>query len=352
MGQSTHPRENLPPPPENGSAPALIDAFLEYKLLSEGRSPRTIERYGLALRRLQAFLGCRSPLSASSDDLLLFCGKWLFDAGVRDPVSRKPAVAAVREFYKWMHERGWLRADPSRRVPHPKFGRRLPRVMTLAQAEALMFQPDYSTFEGLRDATMIAILLGTGMRVSPLVGLNESSILEITVDRRPRLALRIVSKGGKEGQKPLPEQAALLLRLYLDHPMLQSVDRTLPDGDKVLFISTRNSHCPKHEWHGEKRRLNRHSVHGMIERYGRRAGLPDDVTHPHAIRHLFGTELAEDDTPLDQIADQLDHSKVDTSAIYIHLAMAKKTKLVDKSSPLQKINTPASSLLAQLGRRS
>lgn len=319
--------------------------------MSEGRSARTVERYALALRRLAAYMGNRSLLSATGDDLLFFAGKWLFEQGVRDPVSRKPAVAAVREFYKWIHLRGWRDDDPGRRVPHPKFGRRLPAVMTLAQAEALMFMPDYSTFEGLRDATMMAILLGTGLRVSALTSLNESSILDIVVDKKPRLALRVLTKGGKESQKPLPEQAALLLRLYLEHPTMHAVDRSLPDGDKVLFISTRNSHCPKHEWHGEKRRMNRHSVHGMIERYGRRAGLPPNVTHPHAIRHLFGTELAEDDTNLKEIAEHLDHSKTETSAVYIHLAMRKKTATIDKSSALNKIKTPVSSLLEQLGRR-
>lgn len=338
----------MPPLPGNGSAAAMIEAFLEFKQVSEGRAQRTVERYALALDRLAKFMGERSLMSATADELLLFSGKWLFEQGVRDPVSRKPAVAAVREFYKWIHKVGWRADDPGRRVPHPKAGRRLPAVMTLAQAEALMFMPDYSTFEGLRDATMMAILLGTGLRVSALTGLNESSVLDIVVDKKPRLALRVVSKGGKESQKPLPEQAALLLRLYLDHPTLQAVDRTLPDGDKVLFISTRNSHCPKHEWHGERRRMNRHSVHGMIERYGRRAGLPATVTHPHAIRHLFGTELAEDGVNLKEMADLLDHSKTTTTEIYIHLAMRKMTATVDKSSALNKIKTPVSSLLAQI----
>lgn len=351
MSESPHPREKMPPLPGNGSDEALIEAFFEFKQLAEGRSERTVERYRLALLRLVTFMAGRRLLSASGDDLVLFAGKWLFEHGVRDPVSRRPAVAAVREFYKWIQRRGWRQDDPGRSVPHPKAGRRLPAVMTLAQAESLMFTPDYSTFEGLRDATMISILLGTGLRVSALTGLNESSVLEIEIDKKPRLALRTVSKGSKESMKPLPVQASLLLRMYMDHPTLQAVDRALPDGDKVLFISTVNRHCPPHEWHGERRRMNRYSVHGMIERHGRRAGLPDDVTHPHAIRHLFGTELAEDGVNLKEIAEHLDHAKTETTAVYIHLAMRKRAATIDKSAALNKIRTPVSSLLAQFSKR-
>lgn len=347
-GQSTNPREKMPPPSPGRSADDLIFEFSEFKQLNQGRSVRTVERYGLALRRLAKFLGDRSLLSATSDDLTLFSGKWLFDQGVRDPVTRKPAIAAVREFFKWAHLRGYIADDPGRAVPHPKFGRRLPRVMSLAQAQALMFVPDYSTFEGLRDATMIALLLGCGLRVSGLVGMNESNVIPATIAGRPRLVIRTREKGDKERQQPIPEQADLLLRLYLDHPLLKTIDRALPDGDLVLFISTKNSHCPKHEWHGEKRRINRHSVHRIVERYGKRAGLPADVTHPHAMRHLFGTELAEDDVPSNTAANLMGHADPKTTAIYQSLAMRKLTQTVDKSNPLGKITTPVSSLLAQL----
>lgn len=346
--ESPHPPEKMRPPSRGSSATALIEAFLEFKQMNEGRSIRTAERYSLALRRLVKFMGERPLLSASTDDLTAFSGKWLFDQGVKDPVSRKPCVAAVREFFKWARRSHLVDDDPGKGVPHPKFGRRLPRVMSLGQAESLMYAPDYSTFEGLRDATMIALLLGCGLRVSGLVGMNESNLSFTTIGGRPRMILKTLEKGDKERQQPVPEQADLLLRLYLDHPMLKEIDRTLPNGDLVLFVSTRNSHCPKHEWHGEKRRMNRHSVFRMVFRYGKRAGLPPEVTHPHAMRHLFGTELAEDDVPTVTAANLLGHADPKNTAIYQHLAMRKLASTVDKSNPLSKIKTPVSSLLNQL----
>lgn len=351
MSRTTHPRVFMPPPPPNAAGDALIDEFLEFKQISQGRSHRTVERYDLALRRLGMFLNGRPLESATSDDLILFAGKWLFEQGLKDPVSRKPCVAAVREFYKWLKGAGRIASDPARSVPHPKVGRRLPRVMSLGQAEALMYAPDYSTFEGLRDATMIALLLGCGLRVSGLVGLNEGNLFFDTIGGRPRMILKTIEKGDKERQQPVPEQADLLLRLYMDHPTMKDIDRALPNGDKVLFISTQNSHCPPHEWHGEKRRLRRHAVYRMVVRYGLRAGLPIAVTHPHALRHLFGTELAEDDVPTVTASNLMGHEDPKSTKVYQHLAMRKLTATVDKSNPLGKIKTPVSSLLDQLSPR-
>ncbi|MCK9540198.1 MULTISPECIES: tyrosine-type recombinase/integrase [Pseudomonadota] len=328
-----------------------IAEFIEWKQINRGRSPRTAQVYGLALSRLGQFLGEQDHLSATHDQLVIFTGKWLYDRGLRDPLSRKTHVSAVREFYKWLASRGLVRGNPAEHVAHARIGRRLPRVMTLTHAEQLMWAPDYSTFEGVRDAAMIALLMGCGLRVSGLVGLNESNVQPAVVDGEQRLTLRTVEKGGKERQVPIPTQADLLLRLYMQHPGLADIDRTLPSGDKVLFVSTRNTSVPAHEYIGEARRLRRKGVLRMIQTYGRRIGLPPEVSHPHALRHMFGTELAEDDVPTVTAANLMGHSDPKNTAIYQHLAMRKLTRTLDKANPLAKMKTPVSDLLNAINKR-
>jgi hypothetical protein len=65
---------------------------------------------------------------------------------------------------------------------------------------------------------------------------------------------------------------------------------------------------------GEKRRLTRKAVHDMIQRYGKRHGIPDDELHPHAFRHRFGTELAEGDVSLVNIQDLMGHADPKSTA--------------------------------------
>lgn len=327
-----------------------IEQFLSFKRHNRGRSERTVDVYRLALVRLSEFLveSGREWSAVSHDELLLFTGIWLHRKGLKDPISRRPMVAAVREFYSWAAKGGLMANSPAVGIPYPSAGRKLPRVLTLSSAEKLMWAPDFSTFEGVRDSAMLGILVGCGLRVSGLVGLNQGAIINEVVDDQPRLLLQVTEKGNRQRRMPVPEQAALLLRLYLEHPALKEVDRALPDGDQVLFISMRNRMVSEHEYRGEKRRLNRRAVRLMIQKYGQQQGIPEDQLHPHALRHLYGTELREGDIDLITRQRLMGHADPKTTEIYDHLALRKVTRDVDKANPLAKIRTPASDLLKQL----
>lgn len=327
-----------------------MEAFLTFKTVNKGRSEYTAQVYRRGLRRLEAFLleSGRPWPEATHEDLVLFTGLWLHRLGLRDPISRRTHVAAVREFYKWCFQRGLVAGWAAEHVPYPEIGRRIPAVMSLASAEKLMWAPDFNTFEGVRDAAILAVLIGCGPRVSGIVGLNESNVLRVEVDGRPRLALKVTEKGKKERLLPVPEQAALLLGIYLEHPALAEIDRTLPDGDKVLFVNLNNRMVPAHEYRGEHRRLRRRSILDMVKRHGRAAGIPEAQMHPHAMRHLFGTELVEEDTNMLTVQMLLGHADPKTSEIYTHTAMRKLSRVIDKASPLAKMKTPASELLSRL----
>ena len=220
--------------------------------------------------------------------------------------------------------------------------------MNLDHAERIMWSPNFATFEGVRDAAMLALLIGCGLRVSGLCGLNQSNIVPIEVEGAHRLAVKTREKGNKERLIPIPIEADLLLRAYMAHPDLEEIPRELKNGDRVLFVTTRNRKCPAHEYYGEKRRFGRQGVNVMILRHGKRAQIPTDQLHPHALRHLFGAELAEDDVDILLRQLLLDHATADSAAIYSHLAIRKLTRTTDKANPLAKMRTPASQLLEQL----
>lgn len=328
----------------------LVDQFLTFMELNKGRSARLREVYRLHLARLDEFMGGlgRSPLQATGDDLLAFTGAYLFKLGLRDPVSRRPAVSAVRGFFKWANGKRLVRSNPADDLPQPKVGRKIPVAMTLVDAERLMYAPDFSTFVGVRDAAMLSLLAGCGLRASGLAGLNESDLIHDQIGGRQRMVLRTREKGDKERLMPVPEQAALMLRLYLDHPELEAVDRLLPDGDRVLFVTTARRNVEPHEYRGEARRFCRKGVFDLVQRNGRKAGLSAAVAHPHALRHTFGTELAESDVPTVTSQKLLGHADPKSTEIYQQLAMRKLVEVMDRANPLAKISTPAGDLLRQL----
>ena len=146
----------------------------------------------------------------------------------------------------------------------------------------------------------------------------------------------------------MPREADLLLRIYLEHPDMQGIDRSLPDGDKVLFVSTGNRKCPEHEYFGERRRLTQRGIYGIIQRHGLKAGIPISQLHPHAMRHLYGTELAESDVNERSHQQLMGHSDPRSTQVYVHLATKKLTGDVDRANPLAKIKTPVTDLLGKL----
>jgi site-specific recombinase XerD len=329
-----------------------IAAYLEHLQASRGRLPRTAEAYGLALSRLREFLGPeRSVLSATPIEVETFAGVWLHKRGVVAR-SRKPYVSALRGFFRWAQSRGLAQVNAASELAQPKTGRPLPHVLSLASAEKLMWAPDLATFVGIRDAAMLALLIGCGLRVTGLVSLDEEDLQPLQIDGKPRLQLRVTEKGGRERLLPVPREAEMLLRVYLQHEDLAGYDRLVTDRSgrarRVLFVATQRGACPPDQWRGDRLRLRRQAVWRMIQRHGQRAGVPAEERHPHAFRHLFGTELAEDEVDVITRQGLMGHVDSKSTAIYTDLAVRRRMAVVDKAAPLAKLTTPVSELLKRL----
>ena len=326
----------------------VFEDFLLYKAHADGLSNRSIKAYGDILARFEAWLDGKHPADVGRDELLVFTGPYLHKQGLK-PISRRPYVACMRELYVWLAKvRHEMETNPAEEIGYPLTGRRLPRFLSLENAEKLLWAPDLDTFAGIRDSAMFAVLIGCGLRVSGICALNDSNLITHIVKNEPRLAIRAIEKGDKERILPMPREADLLLRIYLEHPDMQGIDRSLPDGDKVLFVSTGNRKCPEHEYFGERRRLTQRGIYGIIQRHGLKAGIPISQLHPHAMRHLYGTELAESDVNERSHQQLMGHSDPRSTQVYVHLATKKLTGDVDRANPLAKIKTPVTDLLGKL----
>jgi len=332
----------------------LLDRWCEMKRHNQGRSEYTVYAYRLYLLRLRAYLQGKGMdwLSADAATIEYFAGPFLHEQKMR-PISRCVPIAAIRGFYTWLTQKKLIDDNPAQCLSQPKAGRRLPRPMQFSNAEKLLLAPGLGTFMACRDTAIIAVLIGSGCRVSGLTRLNERDLIWTqNAAGTERLVIRLTEKGKQERMVPIPMEASLLVRAYLGHPELQTIDRTLPNGDQVLFVSLFNRRVPPHEYHGEQRRLTAWSIHDLIRRYGLRCGLPVDECHPHALRHLYGTELAEHDVDLLQRQALLGHVRPETTEVYTRLAMRKLTAVVERSNPMVRMKSnPAHALAERLRGR-
>ena len=331
----------------------LIERWLEVMEHNKGRSEVTIKTYRGHLRRLRQYLAVQdlTLLSATPEALEDFAGRYQHEQGVR-PISRKVPVTAIRGFYAWLAEKHVLDDNPAACLPTPRVALPLPRTLSLDHAQRLLMTPGIKTFVGLRDTAILAVLIGTGCRASGIRNLNEGDLIWTHTSKgTERLTIRFQEKGKKQRLVPVPLECSLLIRAYLGHPKLDEMDRTVEGGDRVLFAITNNPTVPAHQFFGEKRRMHKDAVRRLIQDYGQQANLPMALCHPHAIRHLYGTELAESEVDLLVRQVLMGHAKPETTEVYTHLAQRKLMQTVDRANPLGKMADGPGHALANIMRR-
>ena len=226
-------------------------------------------------------------------------------------------LASLRSFFRFLIARGlvpassvWNRGSVSMRGLVPKVAKRLPQVLYHHEAEALVEQaPNSASGEraeplGFRDAALLELLYGSGLRLSEAVGLDLAS-LDV-----PRRTARVVGKGNKERSVPLSRPCAKALGRYLEkgRPHLESGRRS-----QALFLNRYGG------------RLSGRTVELLVKRYALRAGLVHDV-HTHTLRHSFATHMLDGGADLRVVQELLGHATPATTQVYTHVSPAQARK--------------------------
>jgi len=182
--------------------------YLDYLVVEKGLSPNTVAAYRADLRRLQRVLGPRRKLEqARAEDLTKVLRQMRVEG--RAPRSVARWIVAVRRFFSHLVAEGELAEDPSANLDSPRIWRSLPKVLSFPEVEALLAAPDRGSPAGLRDAAMLEVLYATGLRVSELIRLRLG---DLHLDAG---YVRCWGKGSKERVVPLGSEADAALQSYL-----------------------------------------------------------------------------------------------------------------------------------------
>jgi integrase/recombinase XerD len=288
----------------------LIDAFCDQLWLQDGLAASSLSSYRRDLTAWSAWLGTRGILAADRGDV----EGWLADQfrakAKATSVARR--LSALRRFYRLQLERATVREDPTARVRSPKQPRRLPKLLSEAQVEALLAAPATATTLGLRDRAMLETLYATGLRVSELVSLR---LTQVSVDSG---VVRVVGKGSKERLVPLGDEAVEWLQRYSKEA------RPALAGDaksECVFLTTR--HTP----------LTRQAFWALIKRYAIKSAIAPAALSPHVLRHAFATHLLNHGADLRVVQLLLGHADITTTTIYTHVARERLKQLHAQHHP-------------------
>jgi integrase/recombinase XerD len=283
-----------------------VEGFLA--LLAARRAARTVEAYRSDLAKLSARLG-HSPSAATTAELELWVAEMRADGLAATTISRR--VAAVRSFFRHQQLLGARADNPAAELDLPKRTRTLPRTLSPAEAERLIDAAVGTTPRSLRDAALVELLYGAGLRVSEAVGLEKSGI-----DLEQRL-VRCIGKGNKERVVPVGRAAVEALRRYLSRGRPYLDTRHRPE----LFLNAKGGP------------LTRAGAFLILRKLADRAGLEPARVHPHLLRHSFATHLLEGGADLRSVQELLGHADLATTELYTHVSDSRRRELYFLAHP-------------------
>ena len=205
-------------------------------------------------------------------------------------------LAGVRSFARFLERNGKGKVGALAAVRAPKIGKTLPKPLTIAAARRIG-DPDLRAGDErepwilARDAAVLALLYGSGLRISEALGLKRCEAPD------ERGALTVTGKGNKARMVPVLPQVT---KLIADYIALCPLDLA---ADGPLFVGARGGP------------LQARIVQLAMARLRGALGLPDTAT-PHALRHSFATHLLARGGDLRAIQELLGHASLSTTQIY------------------------------------
>ena len=294
----------------------LIRTYLDHLTVERGMSPHTVAAYRRDLHRYADYLaelGVTDSSQVSSTMIGGYAARLREgiatpdgDAWVEPPLANASvarAVIAVRSLHRFAAAEGLTEEDPARSIRPPKPPRRLPKALSLEQVQAMLEVPAADTDLGLRDAALLELLYGTGLRISEAVALDLDDVHRLlrTPDGEQPPGLRVLGKGSKERIVPVGSYARAALDAYLirGRPGLTAYGR----GTPALFVNTRGG------------RLSRQSAWAVLRSVAEKAGITAEVS-PHTLRHSYATHLLDGGADIRVVQELLGHASVTTTQIY------------------------------------
>ncbi|HUZ14255.1 MAG TPA: tyrosine recombinase XerC [Caulobacteraceae bacterium] len=279
-----------------------LAAFLEHLAHERRASPRTVEAYGAAVLSYLGFLERHQGGLSSLEELgALSAGDvraWLAHrrSGAR-PLSARSlsqALSAVRAYHRFVDRRLGVACPALALVRGPKVRPGAPRPVSEDEAVGLIVEagddPGRAEWELARDAAVLTLLYGCGLRISEALALRRA-------DAPLGASLRILGKGSKTRLAPVLAAVREAVDAYL---------AALPFSlapDAPLFLAARGGP------------LRARRVQEMMQRLRPRLGLSERAT-PHALRHSFATHLLGAGADLRSIQELLGHASLSTTQRY------------------------------------
>ncbi len=343
----------------------LAEDFLAALAHERAASPHTLRAYDRELHNFADYIIEKlgrsiSPNAIDHKHIRAYLGE-LYGRGL-SKASVARALAALRSWFKWLARHGHVEQNAASLVATPKLPKHLPRVPSIEQmnrtvdslaamkgqlkghgfsravhpnddeaasaAEGRISGPAVTgprkrgtqseTAWPERDRVIFELLYGCGIRNAELTGLNLADV------HWANEVILVRGKGRKQRYVPLGDAAAEAIRGYLLQREARLAQAKKSSPALLLNVRIRGD-----------ARLTTRSVGRIVKALAIANGLPPE-THPHTLRHAFGTHMLEEGADLRAIQELLGHERLSTTQRYTQLTTAQITQVYDRTHPRAK----------------
>lgn len=211
-------------------------------------------------------------------------------------------LSSVRAMFKFFFNKGFISVDNSSKVATPKLhenpiirldSSEVYNILDIAESGSGLttHQMAYHEKNKVRDSAILTLFLGTGIRISELVGLNNDDL------NFSDNSFIVTRKGGGKSILYFDETVATALKRYLDYKEQNSEILQEPNA---LFISN------------NKKRITVRAVENLVQKYAKIVS-PLKKISPHKLRSTYGTQLYQATGDIYIVADVLGHKDVNTT---------------------------------------
>ncbi len=288
----------------------FFDQFLNFQRIERGLSKNSLAAYTRDLERFSSYL-IRENIEVlrfdetHAENFIVYLHAEKFALSTSNRI-----LSTLRSFYAYL-ERDHGAYNPMKDVLSRKIPLRLPKALTISQVTQLI---DASVVTddivSLRNKAILELLYSSGARVSEVVGLNLTDVVEIKSEDSAIRTLKLRGKGGKERVVPMGSYSVKALDDYLVRVRPSLVAKNSKGKSEALFLNQRGS------------RISRQSAWQLVVDAAKRVGLVEGIS-PHVFRHSFATHLLDGGADIRVVQELLGHASVTTTQIYTLITIDK-----------------------------
>jgi integrase/recombinase XerC len=297
---------------------ALVERYLEHVRVEKRLAARTVELYSLDLQKLSTNAANAGVELTRVQNVHV--RRWVaqMHGGGRSGRGIALILSGWRGFYAWLGREGLVSSNPVQDVRAPKAAKPLPKALSVDDSVQLA---SYSNADGdpwleARDAAIVELLYGCGLRIGELVGLDAAASPQARgwIDLQAGEA-HVLGKGSKRRTVPVGRKALESLTRWL---AVRGAPGRKPQA--ALFVGR----------HGT--RLTAQSIWQRLKHRSLVAGLAMPV-HPHMLRHSFASHLLQSSGDLRAVQELLGHANITTTQVYTRLDFQHLAKAYDAAHP-------------------